>query len=699
MEENDFVLEVIDSEEAAERRTLGEDAESVRELVERAFLIELRKRTNLWSLDSFRNWYEADPFLVEQEITAYRRFEVGSVPIGSVGIGLSVDVGTAFFTERTLAYFFDERADSHERQRRRRMFDELVGRQAGQKGTLLYDNGRARMKCYFEDAPSGATCGSSGRIRVHGETYDSLLQYYRVKYPWLEVAEDTPAVRVSFRGLDRPQFVSAERLRIRIMNDDVPARLSSVDKVGPRERRDMLISFWQRLEPNPLGRVAPGFLPGFWRPERQRITYFPLTELEFGRGELLHKVAGGSLPNTLRMHYRQRLEYLNNAGCYYVPPAVGRTVYCAYPLDRVAEGAAIAIAEELAEHVGRWTKLQFTARIVAYDRIAAAVEQLRRLESAGTVVFILNDEPTAYHDVAFQLPEWRVKRITGHALVRNYKFLKEGDWDRRRRVASLERGATRWQQFVQMNGLAVLQLMDCVPWRANELGPYEAHVAIDVGHDRRYLAVSLLIARAKEKTPSFWVDSTAVPKPDYKHEAINEVMLEEQLLELFRRARGRRFDPVTSLLFLRDGQIYEGESLTVERKVVEGLVAEKFLADGARVEIVEFHKRTLKAIRLWEIEESGDIGNPSEGTAFELSEKIAIVTSTGAATLHQGTAQPFVLVGNGSCRRILDAARASFDSAQLNYSSPGVAQRLPLELKRTDDELAARAAQEVRRIG
>jgi hypothetical protein len=250
-----------------------------------------------------------------------------------------------------------------------------------------------------------------------------------------------------------------------------------------------------------------------------------------------------------------------------------------------------------------------------------------------------------------------------------------------------------------MNGLAVLQLMDCVPWRANELGPYEAHVAIDVGHDRRYLAVSLLIARAKEKTPSFWVDSTAVPKPDYKHEAINEVMLEEQLLELFRRARGRRFDPVTSLLFLRDGQIYEGESLTVERKVVEGLVAEKFLADGARVEIVEFHKRTLKAIRLWEIEESGDIGNPSEGTAFELSEEIAIVTSTGAATLHQGTAQPFVLVGNGSCRRILDAARASFDSAQLNYSSPGVAQRLPLELKRTDDELAARAAQEVRRIG
>lgn len=37
-------------------------------------------------------------------------------------------------------------------------------------------------------------------------------------------------------------------------------------------------------------------------------------------------------------------------------------------------------------------------------------------------------------------------------------------------------------------------------------------------------------------------------------------------------------------------------------------------------------------------------------------------------------------------------------ATQLNFSSPKVAQRLPLTLKRTDDELKARAAQEIRRM-
>src|SRR5205807_1148243 len=113
-----------------------------------------KRRTKLWSLDSPRNWYQPEPFLVEEGIAAYRRFEVGSVVIDRAGVGISVDVGTAFFSEGTLAYFFDEGCDSRERQSRRRLFDDLVGRPAGQKGTLLYDNGRTRMKCYFEDAPA-----------------------------------------------------------------------------------------------------------------------------------------------------------------------------------------------------------------------------------------------------------------------------------------------------------------------------------------------------------------------------------------------------------------------------------------------------------------------------------------------------------------------------------------------------------------
>ena len=38
------------------------------------------------------------------------------------------------------------------------------------------------------------------------------------------------------------------------------------------------------------------------------------------------------------------------------------------------------------------------------------------------------------------------------------------------------------------------------------------------------------------------------------------------------------------------------------------------------------------------------------------------------------------------------------ESQHLNFSNPNVAQRLPLELKRTDDELRNRDSQEIRRI-
>ena len=41
---------------------------------------------------------------------------------------------------------------------------------------------------------------------------------------------------------------------------------------------------------------------------------------------------------------------------------------------------------------------------------------------------------------------------------------------------------------------------------------------------------------------------------------------------------------------------------------------------------------------------------------------------------------------------------AVYASTHLNFSNPNVAQRLPLELKRTDDELRSRDSQEIRRI-
>src|SRR5581483_8954322 len=127
----------------------------ITDLIGRAIVAQLARTSRLWMLDSPRIWYEPEPFQRENGIAAFRRFEISAVFIDDVGVGVAVDVGTAFFTEDTLAYFFDEEIDQHEQTERREQFIDITRRQAGQKGTLLYNNGRSHTKCYFEEAPEG----------------------------------------------------------------------------------------------------------------------------------------------------------------------------------------------------------------------------------------------------------------------------------------------------------------------------------------------------------------------------------------------------------------------------------------------------------------------------------------------------------------------------------------------------------------
>lgn len=698
LEGEDWVLNVQDAGEPSRRVCVqnAEGASMVPDLVERAILVELARRTDLWTLDSPRKWYEPVPFQSEDGIAAYRRFEIAALLIDDIGVGVAVDVNTAFFTEATLAYFFDEGVDVHERHERDDLFTKLTRRQPGQKGTLLYDNGRARVKCYFEAAPEGVTCGNTGPVRVRRKTYDSLFAYYEAEYPGLPVTPDSRAVRVSFEGLSRPQYVAADRVRVRVMNDNVPDSLSAVDKINPAERRELIEGFWRRLEPRPVGSIAPGLYKGFWQPDADRITRFPLVELQFGDEHSLPGTSSLSVTE-YRTHYQQRLEYVENVGCYFVPPTITRTLYCAYP-HRLDEKTARQAADDIAAKISKWTRVGLVVHPIGYDTLSEAIERLRRTAPAGMVIFVLNDEPSAYYEAAFQLPDWRIKRMTERELCRHYDYLRKGAWDKRQRRTSLERGGARWERLINLNALDVLQQLDCIPWRAEQCGPYEAQIAIDVGHDRRHFALSLLVARQKEKTPSIWIDSVVVPKPDHQHESINAIMLAEQIQVLFHRLRRSHVDGIRSLLIFRDGKLPGNELTGIKDKAIPDLIAAGLLAENARVDIVDFHKKSLTAVRLWEIDQRGDVHNPLEGTAVLLTPQMVVVASTGAVTLHQGTAQPFVIVGNGDCPAILDTAKAAFDAAQLNFSSPTVAQRLPLTLKRTDDELTARAAQEIRRL-
>jgi hypothetical protein len=669
-------------------------------LIERALMAKLAHDTTFWTLDSNRIWFEPQPFRVEDDISVYRRYRIAAMLVDGEGVGISADVETAFFTTETLAHFFEPGTTRSVQESRKKEFEVLTQRQKGQKGTLIYDNGRSRIKCYFVSAPSGITCATTGIIRAKGESYDSLFDYYRAVYPGLNMDGDASAVQVSFQGISKPQWVAAKCLRVRVMNDTLPESVSSIDKIKPDQRRQMISNFWERLEPRPLGQVAPGLLAGFWRPADSRTHRFPIPDLTFCGDSRLAGPLNAS-PEAYRGNYKQRMEYLKEAGCYYVPATMPRTLYSIYPssLDRkICE----QLARDLTKEISDWTSgagcsIQ-AAKPIGYHSISEAIERLRSEDRGGVALFILNEEPTAYHEVAFQLERWRVKRVTERQLRKHFDYLENGIWSRQRRTKDLVLGRRRWDDFVKLNALDILQLMDIIPFRFDVQCPHEAQLFIDVGHDRRQFALSLLVARQKPKKPDLRIYTDVQQKTDHQCEHINPTILADQIVRIFEQVLPRRSDPVESLLVLRDGRMC-GEELSGIKDAIRRLSGEGKLVKEVRVDVADLRKESSNAIRLWDTDElTGVVDNPLEGTALEVNKNLIVLASTGSATLHQGTAQPLAIFTNGYCSAPVDTAFTTFMATQLNGSSPKVAQRLPLQAKRGDEDLKAREDQEIRRF-
>lgn len=755
------------------------------ELVERMVTAAIEQRGEWWTFDSLRYWYEKKPFQTEEGIEAYRRYAVSVFHIEGIGVGVAVDVETAFFTRETIAYFFDRSVDRGERERRQDRFRRLARRQSGQQGTMLYDNGIKQLKCYFEQVPGDKTCGNTRPRRIKGKEYRSLVEYYQKINPDLQIRPDSLVAFVSFPGLDHPQPVSADCLRIRVMNEVLPLSLINVDKIAPHMRKAMVESFWKKLgdirflqiqadslltqereilavdrpaihhkemaiasvrsmETNGFHRHRNGahtegrestrlaashaprfstaeqeispfvedrqevfrvltdvsageFLPGFWQPEVDRVRGIAFPALHFGSDYVLEppsKPSGASYKD----HFKQRLELLGDVGSYHFPPLMGRLLVCPYPDHANICHAAEEMMGGLCDRLNVLTGKPFDYRLLPYDTLENAVSELRQEKAPGTAIFVLNDEAEAYAEVAIGLPDWKVKRITQDTLRKQHRNLILGARSSKNGEPDKARGQRFWDSFLRMTTLDILQVMDGIPYRLDRAGNFEAQLVIDVSYDRRYYALSLLVAREKEKRPQFNMITDAWQKADTKHEAINGRILGDDIIKFVSQWIIPGKDaPLASLLVPRDGKLVGDERAAIDRAVTE-LKKRGSLTPDARVEVVELHKATEMHLRLWDVDEKSIVTNVLEGTAVRLSSTVEVLTTTGAGTLTQGTAEPLLIVAPEGCTCIGEATDALSAAAHLNWSSPSVAQRLPLPFKRTDEVLKARGEQEIRRI-
>jgi len=277
-------------------------------LVERAMLAQIGRRTALWTLDSPRIWYEEEPFLTLGGIRAYRRYEVSAEIIEEVGIGIAVNVATAFFTVNPVSYFFDEKVSAEVRAQRIKQFERLSERQKGMKGTLLYKPDEKASKCWFVDFQKGKTCGSEAtNFKLHGETFDSLLDYYNRRRPNAKIRAEESVARVSFQtlgskqnsnggsgGSQRSVQVSADRLWLRVTNNVLPKQMQNVDKIVPQNRVELTDGFWNSFGEVRLGgqaRVAKEY----WRPDSKNVMHVKSPNLLFGGGKILPSPPNGKL--------------------------------------------------------------------------------------------------------------------------------------------------------------------------------------------------------------------------------------------------------------------------------------------------------------------------------------------------------------------------------------------------------------------
>ena len=689
--EEDWIVEVKDSGEKQCLRFSHSksDARLLAQLIERHTLLEIKHRLPLRTINSPRILYEPEPFQSADGIDAYRRFEVSAIPIEGAGVGISLDIGVAFYTCWTVADFYRNDLTKDELKHRQKRFESLSQRQNGQKGTLRYDSGKYLSDCYFEGFSYGITCATTGKRIVKGEEYNSLLEYYQRKQPLLEIDPDDCVAKVSFKGINQPQPVAAKLLHLRVMNDSLPRALKQVDKLTPDERFRLSNRFWEDAGRDLLGRGKPPIAQNFWCPEKKRIIELLPPTLQFADGMTLPAPQRQSY-GELQEHYHQRLRLLRKAGCLDTPVLMERVVHFAIPTKTTREMRG-SLVRDLTEHLSQLTKKRITPKLVPYETLDEAFSVLKRHISPGMVVFVFDDESAeTYYKVAYELHNWRIKRITFRELERKFS---EMELINNQGSVELSKAERNWNSFTEMSALDVLQQMDCIPWGFKDKLPYDAHLAIDVGRDKRYFAISLLIFH-----PFPHIYTVVKAKTDAKKETINSTILRENIIELFNKAPQRNdFQPICSVLVLRDGRKV-GKELEAIRTFKKELTNNGILVEDAVVDIVDFHKSSMKKPRLWETRQRNKVEQVLEGMAIFLDNQTVVLATTGSPTLRQGTAAPVMLVAHSDNIDMGRVTEAVYASTHLNFSNPNVNQRLPLELKRTDDELKKRDSQEIRRL-
>ena len=645
---------------------------------------------------STRYWYNGRPAASQDGVEMIRRISFSTIVIPDEGIGIALDFGHLFQSEKTLDFYFSPTLTESEWQRRGEEFNRLRGRPDRRKGTLLYDIGsQTRRICYFAEAEQGVTCDNTGPLAFGGQQYSSLYNYYQARRSNLNVRPDDAVAYVSFPGIKGNKPVAARLLRLRINLDPqkIPSSLRRQIAIPPHLREKLSNQLWNQIAGKTTRRSGFHIMSQLWTPPAEKQALLPCPTLIFGQNR---HIRGPKYPTVqaYQSYYRERRESLLQDGLFDFDETASRELILVTPPEssRWSSKLQSTFVLDLVNKIDGLAKRRFRVKVVRAERYEEIVQALESEKKCFAAIVFDDREHAAYSVLSHELSDWRLKRFTRQTIERAWR-----DLGRVRSEVEVRRAKRNWNDIMFHSAIDILDQMGATPWRLAEW-EYEACLAIDVSEDRRYFGLSLIICRDGAYWPSFYRVTRTWPKGDHQHETIQAALLADKMDQLIADLQkvADRFDSLDSLLILRDGRNYRDEIEGIQ-EALERWRERGALSQEAFVDVAALLKHSVKHIRTWR--HSGNrITNVLEGQTVYLDEDTAILHCTGEATLGgRGTSDPLIIEAqsDGDIRRIV---RGVFALSQLNYASPAKAQREPAPIKELDASLKDRIAHDMRGI-
>ncbi len=677
------MIELIDSNKSQTYNfNVFEHREIITRILTRSLYAQLNKTTSFWRIAlSPRIFYEVIPFSTDRDLNAYRRFEINDTIIEGIGLGYSVDIGTAFITK--------ENVDWYHKNNKVERFNKLRQRSNDRKGTLIYQGPGGYSTCYFEKYYYDLTLATAPAFSIGKEKFESPYDYFNKKHPNYNVSPNDIPAKVSFKGMESAVYVPANKLRLRVFNDVLPSTLKNIDKINPDERKRYLESnFWNKLMDNPFGYPVFKFNKNYYVPNKQDSGTIEFCDIYFGNGGKL-RAPEFKNKGSYKEHFNNINRQLEKSGCYFVPPTLaGSKIYFVFP-NEVPVEIRKRYSNDITNKVKNYLKEDFeidSVELQGYDHYLEATQILKREYDKGMVVFVFDAiDAATYAGIDYELADWRIKRATSFELQRKYYSIEETNGN-----------TNKWDNYIEMTTLDIIQQMGCIPYiidpgRLN----YDMQLFIDVSEDRTHFTLSLQIFRKGMVNPIFKCNTYR--KTDPKFETINSTILQDKLIEMMQSLKPTIIKyGINSLLVTRDGNDCKGELEAIKNTISE-LQGTKFnlLPFNFKFDYVEYHKSSRKGVRLWYQNNNGVL-NVLEGSYAILNNKMAVMAVTGEGTLNQGTADPVTIIAGYTDGKFAEILNDIFLSSQFNFSSPRVAQKLTLIAERADKQLIEKRAQEIK---